>query len=119
FVKPGFGFTPGSAFALTAGCLHGAYLVATRWLAGQHRPTFLLISQLIAGAIVLLPFGLSARPTTLSMTDIFLVCVSAIGSAAGNYLLVIANRTTPASLISPLIYTQLVAATAMGYLVFS
>lgn len=118
-VKPGFGATQGIAFALAAGCLHGAYLVATRWLAGQYKPTFLLISQLLAGAFALLPLGLSTTPPVMSMRDIFLVCSSAIASAAGNYLLVVANKTTPASLIAPLIYTQLIAATAVGYVVFS
>ena len=118
-VKPGFGATKGMAFAVLAGCLHGSYLVATRWLAGKYRPRLLLISQLLVGAVFLLPLGLSTKPPEFDMTVIWLIGASAIGSASGNYLLVIANKTTPASLIAPLIYTQLIAATGAGFLVFS
>lgn len=118
-VKPGFGATAGMGFALLAGCLHGSYLVATRWLAGAYRPRFLLISQLLIGAVILSPLALGAETAAFDPTAVGLVCTSAIGSAAGNYLLVVASRTTPASLIAPLIYTQLIAAALSGYLVFS
>ena len=43
---------------------------------------------------------------------------SAMGSALGNLLLVLVNRTTPANVIAPLIYSQLVVATVLGVLVF-
>ena len=117
-VKPGFGMSPGIFFALGAGLLHGAYIVATRRLAGAYRPQFLLISQLLLGAIILFPFGLQATIPTFGGRELWLICLSAIGSAAGNYMLVIISRTTPASVIAPLIYTQLIAAAVAGYVVF-
>ena len=117
-VRPGFGMSAGLAFALLAGICHGAYLMTTRWLAPHHRPRFLLISQLVVGAAILTPFGLAAGIPAMTISAAGLIGVSALGSAAGNYLLVIASRTTPASLIAPLVYTQLIAATAAGYLVF-
>jgi drug/metabolite transporter (DMT)-like permease len=117
-VKPGFGGGVGILFALAAGGFHGAYLVATRWLAGAYRPRFLLISQLLLGAVVLSPFGLGLPSPEIDMTAAWLIGISALGSAAGNFMLVIASKTTPASLIAPLIYTQLIAATAAGFLVF-
>ncbi|QBF32842.1 DMT family transporter [Thalassococcus sp. S3] len=118
-VKPGIATSAGMLFAVLAGCFHGAYLVATRWLASDFRPSFLLTSQLVLGALVLLPFGLPEWPEALDSDVAILVAISALGSAAGNYLLVIVNRRTPASLVAPLIYTQLIAATAIGYFVFS
>jgi len=118
-VKPGFGATAGMGFALLAGCLHGSYLVATRWLAGDYRPRFLLVSQLLIGAAILSPLAVGAETAAFDATAAGLICVSALGSAAGNYLLVITSRSTPASLIAPLIYTQLIAAAVAGYLVFS
>lgn len=117
-VKPGFGMQAGMGFAVLAGCFHGSYLVATRSLAGQYRPRFLLISQLIIGAVVLLPFTLEALPQSLDPTQIGLVLISALGSAAGNFLLVLVNRTTPANVVAPLIYSQLLAATVLGGVVF-
>lgn len=117
-VKPGFGMQVGMGFALLAGCFHGSYLVATRWLAGLYRPRFLLISQLIIGALVLFPFCLGSMPQSIDLAGTGLVLVSALGSAAGNFLLAVANRTTPANVVAPLVYSQLLAATVIGVLVF-
>ncbi len=117
-VKPGFGMQVGMGFALLAGCFHGSYLVATRWLAGLYRPRFLLISQLIIGALVLFPFCLGSMPQSIDLAGTGLILVSALGSAAGNFLLAVANRTTPANVVAPLVYSQLLAATVIGVLVF-
>ena len=121
-VRPGFGTTAGMgsgmAFALLAGCCYGGYLAATRWLAGQFRPRFLLISQLIVGAVVLMPAGIGALPARVDPRLVGLIALSALASAAGNYLLVSVSRTTPATRIVPLAYTQLIAATVAGVLVF-
>lgn len=117
-VKPGFGATWGMGLALLAGVFHGGYVVATRWIAPLYRPRLLLISQLMLGAAILAPFGWAARPDTLGWISFGLVAISAMGSAFGNLLLVTLSKTTPSSVIAPLIYTQLISATALGYLVF-
>ncbi|MEJ8562655.1 DMT family transporter [Yoonia sp. GPGPB17] len=116
-VRPGFGMTAGMGFAILAGCFHGAYLVATRWLAGEFRPRFLMFSQLLIGAILLSPFALSTTPE-ITLPLFGLITISALGSAAGNLLLVLVNRTTPAGVVAPLIYSQLLAAMAIGWAVF-
>ena len=117
-VKPGFGMTPGLGFALLAGTFYGGYLVATRWLAGAFRPRFLLISQLMIGALVLAPTGIAALPADVDLRLVALVMLSALASAAGNYLLVTVNRVVPAGRVAPLVYTQLIAATLAGIVVF-
>ncbi|MFA8441597.1 DMT family transporter [Yoonia sp.] len=116
-VRPGFGMTTGMGFAILAGCFHGSYLVATRWLAGQFRPRFLLFSQLTIGAVLLSPFALSPIPD-LTLPLFGLITISALGSAGGNLLLVLVNRTTPAGVVAPLIYSQLLAAMVIGWAVF-
>jgi drug/metabolite transporter (DMT)-like permease len=116
-VRPGFGMTAGMGFAILAGCFHGGYLVATRWLAGDFRPRFLLFSQLLIGAILLAPFAMSERPE-ITVPLFSLITLSALGSAGGNLLLVIVNRTTPAGVVAPLIYSQLLAAMVIGWAVF-
>jgi drug/metabolite transporter (DMT)-like permease len=62
------------------------------------------------GASIPLPEGSTAL--------YLLILGSALGSASGNYLLVVVNRRAEASLIAPLIYTQLISATAVGLWVF-
>lgn len=118
-VKPGFGAAPGIGFALLAGVFYGAFLATTRALAGRYRPRLLLLSQLLIGALVLAPFGFAAAaPSAMTAPLWALIGLSALGSAAGNYLIVRANRMADASLIAPLIYSQLIAATLSGVLIF-
>lgn len=117
-VKPGFGVSPGLLWALLAGVFYGAYLTATRWLATEIRPRLLLFSQLVIGAILLAPIGLAQNLPVLTLPLSVLILASAMASAAGNFILVTVNRTTPASVVSPLIYTQLIAATIAGFVFF-
>ena len=63
------------------------------------------------------PFAIGPVPeVTASVAG--LILISAMGSAVGNLMLVLVNRTTPASVIAPLIYSQLIVATVLGVLVF-
>jgi len=117
-IKPGFGATLGIMNALVAGLFYGAFLAVTRKVAGAVRPRLLLISQLVIGSIVLTPVGLTAPIPLLDAWIIGLLLISALASALGNYLLVIANRIGEASLIAPLVYLQLITATGVGILVF-
>lgn len=116
-VQPGASFAPGLLYAVAAGALYGCFLVASRWLAGQYRPRTLLLSQLIIAGLLTAPFALSATPAiTVSISG--LVLWSAAASAIGNLLLVIASRMADASRLAPLVYTQLLSATALGFFVF-
>ena len=118
-VKPGFGGSPGLLFAVLAGVFYGAFLTANRWLAPQFRPRLLLISQLLIGAVLLAPIGLTQTLPLPSPSVVALITASALFSAAGNFILVVMSRTTPARVISPLVYTQLIAATVAGYVFFA
>ncbi len=116
--KPGFGMTVGLGFAVAGGCFYGSYLAVTKRVASMYRPRLLLMSQLMIGAVVLLPVGVSAPWPTPELSLWALVLASAFGSAFGNYLLVLANRRADASLIAPLVYSQLLSATVIGGVVF-
>lgn len=116
-VRPGFGMTIGLGFALLAGLCHGGYLVATKWVATVYRPSFLLLSQLVIGALLLAPLGIGVIPD-ISWSVVILVLISSLGSAFGNLLIVLANRIADASLIAPLIYSQLIHAAVLGWFVF-
>ena len=117
-VQPGFGVSSGILFALLAGCCYGSYLATTRLVAGAFPAPLLLISQLMIGSIVLLPVGISEPLLSLNATSYFLIALSAIFSAVGNYLLVLANRWAEATLIAPLVYSQLISASVAGLVIF-
>lgn len=116
-VKPGFGMTFGMGFAMLAGAFYGAYLTASRWLAGQVHGHALLMSQLVIGTAILTPFGMTRLPEpTLYIAG--LVAISAAASMMGNLLLLWAYRRAEATVMAPLVYVQLVAATVFGWVVF-
>ena len=117
-VQPGFGMSSGILFALLAGCCYGSYLATTRLVAGAFPAPLLLILQLMIGSFVLLPVGISEPLLSLNAKSYFLIGLSAIFSAAGNYLLVLANRWAEATLIAPLVYSQLISASIAGLVVF-
>lgn len=118
-VKPGFGLSRGLLFALGAGCCYGTYLMLTRAVAGRYRPRFLLFSQLLLGTCLLAPRGVLDVPWEAELSIWGLVALSALASAAGNYLLVVANQRAEAGLIAPLVYSQLVSAVVFGVLFFA
>jgi len=117
-VRPGYGMSSGLAFAVLSGLFHGSFLMMTKLLSNQYRPRFLLISQLVIGAILLAPVGLANVPV-IGMDATILILISALASAAGNYAILRVNRTTPASLVAPMVYFQLPAAAAIGWFVFA
>lgn len=117
-VKPGFGMTAGLGFAVLAGLCYGSYLTASRWLARVASPRALLLTHLAIGALVLAPPGLANIPE-FTPTITALTLFSAFASMAGNLLLVIAYRIAPASSLAPFVYFQLIAATILGWAVFS
>lgn len=118
-VKPGFGGSPGIGYAVFAGLCHGCYMVATRAFSGQFRPRLMLFSQLAIGTVLLAVPGLAGGIPSLDLSLSLLILASALCSAYGNYLLVIANKRIGGAVIAPLVYTQLVTATAVGILVFA
>ncbi len=117
-IKPGFGMTMGMGFAVLAGFFYGGMLVANRWLTGMYRSRFILLSSLSIGAIVQTPFVIDSIPE-LNLNITLLVLLSAIASAIGNLLILEGNRRLPASVVAPFVYTQLIAATFYGYVVFN
>jgi drug/metabolite transporter (DMT)-like permease len=71
------------------------------------------------GAVIMapvLPFIWTAPPHWFDF--VLMVGVGAFG-AGGHFLLILAHRHAPASALSPFIYTQIVWATTLGYLVFA
>ena len=117
-VRPGFGMTVGMGFALAAGLFHGTYLMTTKWLIADYRPRFLLISQLLVGSVILLPFS-TFTPPPITWSAGGFILLSAMASAFGNLTMVLANRIIPASVVAPLIYLQLLAAAVVGFVAFS
>jgi drug/metabolite transporter (DMT)-like permease len=119
-IRPGLGGMHWAALlSVMAAILYAAYSIATR-MAMRHdsSETTLFYANLVGLALALpvLPFVWRAPPSLLDW--VLLLAVGACGSF-GHFLLILAHHRAPASVLSPFIYSQLLWATTLGYLVFA
>lgn len=117
-VRPSANMSVGLLYAFCAGLSYGAFLTTSRWLSGTVRSTDMLVTQLAIGATLLMPFGLPHIPNSLPWDFSALTLASAVFSMAGNLLLLMAYRRAEAAQLAPLVYLQLLSATALGWAVF-
>ncbi|MGD9510943.1 MAG: DMT family transporter [Geminicoccaceae bacterium] len=117
--RPAGGELPAAALlAVAAACLNALYSIATRVLAG-HDPaeTTMFYTGLVGAALFLpvLPFVWVSPDTALGW--LLLAALGGFG-ALGHWLLILAHRRAPASVIAPFSYSQLIWAGVLGFLVF-
>jgi len=118
--RPGFGgIHPAALISLAAAVCYAAYSIATRMLSRtDSNETTLFYSNLVgAGAMLpVVPF-VWATPSDPIVITVMIVC--GLFGTVGHYLLIMAHRLAPPSLLAPFIYTQIVWAILLGYLVFA
>ncbi len=117
--RPGAGgIHPAALLSLGGALCYAFYGIMTRALSRtDSNETTLFYSNLIGAVAMLpvLPFVWTAPSDPLLIA---LMIVMGIFASLGHYLLIIAHRLAPASILSPFIYTQLVSTIALGYFVF-
>ena len=116
--QPGGGaFKAAAAFPLLSALAWAYGMVLTRRFAATERPQTTLIWTAASGLLVLtvlLPFD-ARWPTA---TEFALCLQIGVLASAGQWLVVLAYRLAPASLLAPFSYLQLIWSTLLGYLVF-
>jgi drug/metabolite transporter (DMT)-like permease len=117
--RPGFGsIHPAAVLSVIAAAFSALYAIMTRTLARfDSNETTLFYSNLV-GAVALLPLMPLVWTTPSNPVHIVIMTLFGALGSGGHYLLIVAHRHTPASILSPFIYTQLVWTTALGFLVF-
>jgi len=118
-VRPGTtGFQPAALFGVASSSCWALALIITRKIAASDAPQTTIFWSSLVGAVmltILLPFD-AAWPTAWQLS---LCLMLGVLSSAGQWLVVLAHRLAPASLLAPISYTQLPWVTIGGYLVFS
>jgi drug/metabolite transporter (DMT)-like permease len=119
-IRPGFGgFQWAALLSVVSALFYAGYAIATRMVMRyDSSDTTLFYANVVGVGVMLpvLPLVWTAPPNALDL--LLLLAVGAFGSA-GHYLLIVAHRMAPASVLSPFMYTQLLWATILGYLVFA
>jgi drug/metabolite transporter (DMT)-like permease len=119
-VRPGLGGLQWAALlSLGSAFCYAGYSIATRMLSTIDTSETTLFYANLFGFVVMvpvLPFIWTPPPSWIDM--VLMVAVGVFG-AGGHFLLILAHRNAPASVLSPFIYTQIIWATTFGYLVFA
>jgi drug/metabolite transporter (DMT)-like permease len=117
--RPGVGGVHWAAlYSVASAAFYALYIVATRVLSKSDTTDTTLFYSNLVGAVAMLP----VMPFVWTMPDslwiVFLMVVFGAFGSFGHYLLIVAHRLAPASVLAPFMYTQLVWATGFGYWVF-
>ncbi|MEO0619708.1 MAG: DMT family transporter [Pseudomonadota bacterium] len=119
-LNPGGSFDANIIWALAAGLLFAAYMLATRLAARQAPPLAALSFQCLLGAAVLAPFAFaSGAGDTAQIGDHGIVFLT-IGAlqVLSHGLSITAFRFAPASTLAPLVYLEIVGAVIVGLVAF-
>jgi drug/metabolite transporter (DMT)-like permease len=118
-VEPGPAtFQPAALLPLAAACCYAGYNLTTRLLSGVESPASMLLYPAIFATAILtppLPFVGNLPPDWLIGA---LMLVMGAAGGMGHWFLIVAHRRTPASLLAPFQYTQILWMPLFGYLVF-
>jgi len=118
--RPGFGaIHPAALISLGSAACYALYAIATRLLSRTDSNETTLFYSNLVGAVAMLPvLPFVWTPPESALIMFLMVLIGALASV-GHYLLIVAHRLAPASVLSPFMYTQLVWAITLGYLVFN
>jgi drug/metabolite transporter (DMT)-like permease len=118
--RPGFGgIHPAALLSLVAALFYAAYNISTRMLSRTDSSETTLFYSNLVGAIAMLPVVPFVWTTPSDPVVILVMIVAGAFGSVGHYLLIIAHRHAPPAVLAQFIYTQLVWAIILGYLVFA
>jgi drug/metabolite transporter (DMT)-like permease len=118
-VRPGLsGFQWAALLSFGSAVCYSFYNITTRMLARTDSSETTLFYANLFGCLVMTPVLPFVWTTPPSWFDAVLMVAMGVLGAGGHFLLILAHRRAPASVLSPFIYTQIVWASTLGYLVF-
>jgi drug/metabolite transporter (DMT)-like permease len=117
-VRPGMGgFQPAALFGVASSLCWALALIITRKISSSDTPqTTVFWSAAIGTAVLTLMLPFEAVWPTASQLGWSLVL--GVLASGGQWLVILAHRIAPASLLAPFFYSQLLWVTGLGFLVF-
>ena len=118
-VRPGSAeFHPAMLAAVVNAILYAAFLLMTRRLAAYDSPETIQYLPAVGAAIGLTPFALATWESPSGWLEWTVACLLGVLGGFGHYLLALAHRYAPSSVIAPFLYQQVIYMALFGYLVF-
>jgi drug/metabolite transporter (DMT)-like permease len=118
-VRPGSSeFHPAMLLAVGNALLVALFNLMTRRLAAYDSPETIQYLPAVGAAVLLAPFALAAWQAPHTPLEWAVACLLGMAGAVGHYLLALAHRYAPASVLAPFLYQQVIYMAVFGYLVF-
>ena len=118
-VHPGIGTVHWAMLlALVATFGYALYNLATRYLAAFDPPEVTQTYSPLGGIVILALFAVAAWHWPETTLQVVLLASLGFWGGLGHWLLILAHRSAPASVLAPFIYLGLIWMSALGYLVF-
>ena len=118
-VRPwGADLHPAMLASVVNALLYAVFMMMTRRLAAYDSPETIQYLPAVGATIGLAPFAIAAWETPDSWLEWTVACLMGVLGGLGHYLLALAHRYAPASVIAPFLYQQVVYMALFGYLVF-
>jgi drug/metabolite transporter (DMT)-like permease len=118
-MRPGpLGFDAAVLLSVGSAICYAFYGIITRQLARTDSNDTTLFYTNLVGVLAMLPVVPFVWSVPANFWIAGLMILLGVFGSFGHYLLIAGHRLAPASILSPFIYTQLVWAVMLGYLVF-
>ena len=118
-VRPGgTDFHPAMLGSLLNAVLYAMFLLTTRRLAAYDSPETIQYLPAVVATIGLAPFAIAAWEMPDTILEWTVACLMGVLGATGHYMLALAHRYAPSTVIAPFLYQQVFYMALFGYLVF-
>jgi drug/metabolite transporter (DMT)-like permease len=111
-------FHPAMLLAVGNAVLYAMFNLMTRHLAAYDSPETIQYLPAVGAAVLLTPFAAAAWEAPSGWIEWTLACLMGALGGLGHYLLALAHRYAPATVIAPFLYQQVLYMALFGYLVF-
>lgn len=118
-VRPGSaGFHPAMLASLVNAALYALFMMMTRRLAAYDSPETIQYLPAVGAAIGLAPFAIAFWEMPDSWIEWTVALLMGVLGGTGHYLLALAHRYAPSTVLAPFLYQQVFYMALFGYLVF-
>ncbi|MGH8670177.1 MAG: DMT family transporter [Burkholderiales bacterium] len=114
----GAGFHPAMLLSLVNATLYALFNLTTRHLAAYDPPETIQYLPAVVASALLAPFALAGWEGPVTWLEWAVLCLLGVLGGLGHYLLALARRYAPATVIAPFLYQQVIYMALFGYLMF-
>ena len=111
-------FHPAMILSVVNAFLYAGFMMMTRHLAAYDSPETIQYLPALGATLALAPFALAGWEWPDSWREWTVACLLGVFGGLGHYLLALAHRYAPSSVIAPFVYQQVIYMALFGYLVF-